>query len=306
MNSPGSTTYFSPSNAEFSQEGACSGVECVSAAIVDNITLLIWLGLIGLVVVASFLYLPKARDMCREEWNRTKDERDALDRFIRKVSNISVGSAPLQRSNNGAAPLVQRRRSDGELAEIKQAYRDTVMSVPHYNDEYDEPLQVHMGAEFDEDLATAICEGEQFTPQLKQAVLNFATQARDERDALLVALDHEAQALSEANSSLRSIDNRITALSKRPLPKQSFEELQGGWNELRGLRTRCQDIITDRQRSIHDGVSVGRRLNDTMHFHTYLYHALPVTYPVLAEGTRMVDRIQETQRQYVEAITRRV
>ncbi|MFC6726651.1 hypothetical protein ACFQE1_20230, partial [Halobium palmae] len=48
---------------------------------------------------------------------------------------------------------------DDGLREVRAAYRDTVMGMAHYDDEYGEPLATNMAAEFSEELAGAVADG---------------------------------------------------------------------------------------------------------------------------------------------------
>ncbi|WP_456264523.1 DUF7260 family protein, partial [Aeromonas schubertii] len=55
--------------------------------------------------------------------------------------------------------------TDG-LNDVQQAYRETVMSIAHYDEEYDEPLAQNLAFEVGEELAAAIMTHSQLTPYL--------------------------------------------------------------------------------------------------------------------------------------------
>jgi hypothetical protein len=71
--------------------------------------------------------------------------------------------------------------SDSASEQIRTSYRETVMVVPHYNDEYDESLAANLNAEFGPDLATPIIENERVTPQLRNGLLTASRHAHESR-----------------------------------------------------------------------------------------------------------------------------
>ena len=304
------TTYLSPRNAELSAEASCSGLECLLPLLVEQLFMLFWLGVLGLVVVATLVYLPKARDVCSEEWKRTKAELDALDRFISRISTIEVGqdtkAAMPVAGGSLAVSASQPTEHVVSMEEIRDSYRNTVMDVPHFVEEYDETLREHMAAEFSEELAGAVSEGDIITPQVQQALVEQAKHARTEREALLVALDREAEALSDAVGTLSDIQRTVDRFNGPDLTRKSFDELSDAWHKLDRLSNRRQDLIEGRQRSLHEGVQLGRRIENASHFYDYLYHPLDVTYPILSDGVRLANQIGEARQRVLDSITRRV
>lgn len=301
-----STTYFSPRGSEFTAEAACSGIECLFAGFVEHIFALVWLGIIGIVVIAALLYLPKARNICAEEWARTRAERDAFEQFGRNIASMEATPMQAIEAGVGVVPLANASSGPNQLNQIKNLYRETVMAVPHFDDEYGETLSEHMAAEFNEDLTSAVCNGSQATPQLLQALIQHSQQARDERQMLLDTLDQEADALADASSTMIEIRQTLNQFEEHRLTHLSFEELMEAYDEVKRLNSSCRKAIRTRQGSIHEGIQLGRRIDKTSHFYSYLYHPLNVSYPVLSDGTRLLDEIAEAQSRIVRAISRRV
>lgn len=300
------TTYLSPTGSEFSTPPTCEGLWCSVAPVLDHLMILVWIGIVGLVVIATLLYLPRAKEICAEEWARTRSERDAFEAFVRRVGAIDLPAIQVHDGGLGVAPLSQAHDGVQQVERVKDVYRNTIMDVPHYEEEYDETLREHMAAEFSEDIATAICDGGTLTPQLQQALVHHGREARDEREALLEALDEEVDSLSAATPAIRDLDASLAAFSERRLRRLSFDELTGAYRELHELRGRVRELVEERQRTLHEGVHLGRRLDDASHFYAYLYHPLDVTYPVLADGTTLVDEIERARSRVVQAISRRV
>lgn len=304
------TTYLSPRGAEFAAESSCGGFECYLPLILEHLFMLVWIGLLSLVVVAALLYLPKAREICTEEWRRTKDELEALDRFISRVATIDIGTtdraAAAVQGGGVAVPMTHVSEGGASMSTVRDSYRSTVMAVPHYTEEYDETLEEHMAAEFSEDVASAVCHNDTLTPPVRQAVIEHAKRAKDEREALLRALDHEADAIHEANHTLGSIQRTLEGLSADNIRTKSFDELQGAWHRLNDLNDRRQAVLQSRQQALHDGIRLGRRNEDSSHFYEYLYHPLDVTYPVLSDGVVLSEEIDAARQRVLDALTRRV
>jgi hypothetical protein len=180
------------------------------------------------------------------------------------------------------------------------------MTMAHYDDEYGEPLATNMAAEFSEELAGAVADGTALTPQVKQALVTGATDARNERDAFLRTLAAESEEVSDAESTLSSIDRKCTEIRGRRLELVSYAELDEAWTKLDEMETECERCLSDRQASIHDGYTLGFRSGDSETFHSYLYRPLDVSYPVLADGANVLESLRETKRRVTAAASSRV
>jgi regulator of sirC expression with transglutaminase-like and TPR domain len=205
-----------------------------------------------------------------------------------------------------AAVQTRSRPPDDGIREVKEIYRETVMAVPHYEEDYGESLRTNLAAEFGEELGHAIESGDRFTPQLKQALIAEADDARDRRRQLLRALDDERSALDDYEAALEELDDRAAGAIDRPLYRRTFAELYDAWHDLEALEAECDDLVARRQAELDGGRPAPSLHRDREAFHSYLYGDLEVDYPVLAAGTTVLDRLRETKRTVLSALTRRV
>lgn len=297
------STYLSPNHPDIGAEEMCTAIDCGYAAALDQLFLLLWIGLLGVVAIATLLYLPRAREACEEERTRTRAEANAFERFARRVADVDVAPTQAHHAGIGAVPLTQS--GDGNLRAVRKAYRETVMDVPHYEEEYGESMQTNMAAEFDPDLAAAVCEGSGFTPQLQQTLIEHSKRARDRRETFLETLETESEALEEARDALTDIDDELGRMNERPLSTRSFDELADDWERLGRLHDRCQRLVEERQATLRKREVVGQRSLSPGELCPYVYQTQPVTHPVLAEGVRVAELITSARRRVLDALTRR-
>lgn len=303
------TRYYSQRSPKIEPEAACSGIECTLAGTVDSLLLLLWLGLLGIVIAGLFL-LPRARESCEKERSRTREEADAFDRFARRVARVDATSAQgagVQNVTNGpVTATIVRPPDDRSLREVKDAYRDTVMSVDHYDEEYDESLAANVTEEFDPDVAAALADGGQLTPQVKRVVLDCAFEARDRREDFLESLSAEADALANAEETLSDVDATLDELNEKPMLERSYDDLEDVWYRLRELRTRIETLLEQRQETLHELETSSDRFADSWTTYGYLYRSLPTSHPVLAEGTQLLEEVSAAERRVADSLTRRV
>lgn len=305
------STYLSPNHPDLGAEEMCTTIDCGYAAALDQLFLLLWIGLLGVAAIATLLYLPRAREACEEERTRTRAEANAFERFARRVADVDVAPTQAHHAGIGSVPLTRsgdarsRAGADGNLQAVREAYRETVMDVPHYEEEYGESMQTNMAAEFDPDLAAAVCEGSGFTPQLQQTLIEHSKRARDRRETFLEALETESEALTEARDELTDIDDELARMNEQPLSARSFDELADAWERLGRLHDRCQRLIEGRQATLRKREVVGQRSLSPGELCPYVYQTQPVTHPILAEGVRVAEVITSARRRVLDALTRR-
>lgn len=284
-----------------------AGLDCAGGDSVSGLALLVVTGLLAVFVLAAILHLHGARSLLAEERSRTADERDAFDRFTRRIADIDPdGSAPQRVRTDDSLLAVSATAPQQRLDQVKRAYRETVMDVPHYDEEYAEPLSVNMAAEFGDEVATAVVDGDQLTPGLKQALVAKGRDAQQRRNRFIATLDREAEALARADGTLAEVDVDLQRLDETSLLDRSFDELVGVWEDLGGLEDRIEHTIAERQQEVHAESMAYRNGDDPVSLHEYLYRPLPVTHPVLADATDLVDQIRTARHRVVAALTARV
>lgn len=115
----------------------------------------------GVQFAASIGYLsrvPEAVEAIREERCRTETEREAFETFAAEVQELHAAD-DLQPNVHGVDGVAFRNSpvTKGATSEsVRVLYRETVMDVDHYEEEYDEPLRTNVSAELGSDFGTAL------------------------------------------------------------------------------------------------------------------------------------------------------
>ncbi|TKX74204.1 hypothetical protein EXE46_10175 [Halorubrum sp. GN11_10-6_MGM] len=261
-----------------------------------------------------------ARAALRVERRRVVDEREALRAFRSRVSSIpdesgsgsggagfgsGASNAPAGVSSavrdpagsavwdaGGSAP-----RPGSPLAAVRDAYQATVMSVPHYAEEYDDTYERSVAEEFGPELAYALTRTQGFRAEYKRSLLGAVETAVQEREAFCDALESETESVERARSRLDPIRTEIDAIDGE-LGDENDAAADVGFGALDACRTRtvalradCDRIAARRQRVLADHE---RRLalGDEVGFATYCYQDLDVTYPVLAAVGAVGDQLK--------------
>ena len=256
--------------------------------------------------LAVVTHIPIACKIVQTEQEHTAAERDAFAEFGQRVAALDPPSSA------GAHPQPQQQKQDQEqgsprtmtprlnspsttdgVDEIQQAYREIVMGMDHYDQEYDEPLGVNLAAEFSEELAVAITSNPQLTSHLQQTVVQAATAASARREEFIARLDEERATLDEAHQTLATTGERYERVTERPRYQQSAADLQETYQQLIACCSACEQLLDERQTQRAEGHTAEPRIDELVDLHHYLYHSLDVTYPVLADGTTLLDRVSD-------------
>lgn len=256
-------------------------------------------------IVAGILcatgYVRRAMVQVEDERAAVEAERDAFSEFAESVREMDA----LSHTSFDAptAALVSPSPDHEQLRTIRSRYRETVMAVPGYDREYGESLRENMTAEFGEEVTTAILDGEQFTPKLKNLLVGRAVAAARQREALMEAIDGEHSSLIDARQRLETAEIPLEAEDELELSEESFEALIDYDRRSRREETRCEKLLTDRQRHVHRKT---RWLHnaDAAFLQEYLYHDFDVRFPVLHAGLERIERLRERRRVVSRAIAR--
>lgn len=286
--------------------GAALG--CGQSDVFGQLLLLVLSGLLAVFLLAAVQHVRAARSAVAEERSRTATEQHAFDRFARAVSRLDAVAPTTQVAPvEGAGTTVAAAGApppDRTLVAVREAYEETVMAMPHYVEEYDEPLDRHMRAEFGEEVATAVADGDRFTPALKAVLLQRARHAAADRDRLISRLDDEADELDAAAEELSRLGATIEEAAERPLNGRSYDQLVDEWHRLGEVEARLRRLLDDRQGSLDpDADARGPPYRPSLQ--GYLYAALDSHYPVLADGSVLADRIKTARSRVLHALTRR-
>lgn len=288
--------YLSRRQPEAVAEPACSGtVECALLGLADHLLLGAWLLMMVIVGIASLLFLPKARDLCDRERQRTRAEFEAFDRFISRVQRVHPSSASVDTPVGGGTLLQQgSMRAAGGIKELRNAYEETVMAVPHFEEEYDETIVEHMREELGDEIAEAVITESTLSTPLHQSILDAATAARQRRAHFLEMLEEEASSLDQHEEEFRSIADAVEETTAPLCADQSFEALQERHEVLEQHQDEIQHIVAQRQADRNTGRTGAMRSGKSLDLQAYLYQPMEPTYPVLAEATEMLSKVSVT------------
>lgn len=251
-------------------------------------------------VFGALVHVGAARSLLEEERAQLRAEIEAFGAFQRRIAEMDAAGGG--RREHGATTVFDATASGVPPEEIERAYRETVMSVPHYETGYDEHLARNMAVEFGDDVANAVVDGADLAPYLKGTLLERSRAARSRRSELLEQLDEEAGALARVEPELTRIERSTARLEGASLAEYSFDQLAAEWYLLEDRERDCRSIVADRQRVIQDRRYGDGVRSDVPDFEAYLYGGLDVRYPVLAETTGLLERVRRIRRQVSRAI----
>lgn len=297
-----------PSNVEQGLQTCNTTFGCFEVVVVSMLAMLAWAGF-----SAGLLFAPRenvhgALAAVRAECNSVIAERDALARFIDRLEELpttQLQGTSVQGAGIGVASTTSRPPSDG-MAAVEEAYRETVMAVEHYEQDYGEPFGQHLATEFGEEIAGAVVANDQLTPQVKSVLLSSAREGQHQREKYLEAMRREREQLQEASRLFGSIGDTCESVDGNRLRRRPFEELQRRLERLYEERERLNDALAGRQERLHDGITFGWDRRDAESVYRFLYRDIDATYPVLADGTKLLERMKDVESRLTTAVTARL
>lgn len=258
-----------------------------------------WLA--GAAVVGG--YIREALGEIEAEREFTEAERDALEVFAADVRAMTVHRGANVNTN---APVLSVRANDTEqFAQIRTRYRETVMSVPNYDEMYDSGFDRSFAAEFGDDLAAVVEGGTQFSRPVRQLLVTQTSTSIEERERHLDALTVERSSVESAGRHLEETDRLLERTEPRRLIHSSFEELLEYDRDIRAATESYQQLLEARQRELHANSRSLRRRSKRTFLQEYLYQALDTPFPVLAATLDRLRTLGDRRRAVVDSIARR-
>jgi len=308
---PGSTAVFQIPDQGVTGAG-CSNVWCEVGAVATEPAVVAVVAVVGVVALLAFAYVRDAEAACRGERRRVIDERDGFEAFADRVAEMDTVPVPtdstpsgvpagafggIGSAGNGVSPGNGPSGGDVTLRRVLAAYDDTVLSLSHYRDEYDETAAESLAAELGPDTATALATDGGLSSGAKSALVDRSRRAADARDRLADAIDEEIGGLSDRETTLSEIDRRRQRLLGHMEGVRAGRETDAAidvWNRLAELERECDELAADRQRSLDDPPLTPRLDEDSERtFYGYLYGPTDgPRYPVLAQVAELSDRIR--------------
>jgi len=283
---------------------ACSGAfGCLEALAGSLVALVLWAGLATGLLFAPRTNVRAAIEALRVEYEAITAEQDALKAFVARVEQLSPSGLNSTVEGGGVGVVGATTGQPGGMEEVRTAYRETVMDVPHYERDYDESLPVNIANEFGDGVGGAVLANDTLSPQVKRAVIASAQEGRTSRDRYLDTLDRERDRLETAGSALDDAATRCEAVDGQRLRRRSFGDLQQRYTRLEAARDSLTGTLARRQEQIQDGVAFGWQRRDSESVYRYLYQDIDATYPVLADGTRLLKRMDAVEHRLTTALT---
>ncbi|MFC5133330.1 MULTISPECIES: DUF7260 family protein [Haloferacaceae] len=252
--------------------------------------------------------LRDARDALRVERRRTVDEREAFEAFRSRLRGIAAEATPTAGAGptagspamtGGTSNPSRFRGGTGStgpgLVAVRNAYQETVMSVPHYEEEYNDTYERSLAAEFSPELAVALTREPTLHERYRSSLLARTTEAIERREELVDVVESESASVARAREDLSPIVDEVTTFARRDFEMADFGALDAYRARLNVLDGTCDEIAARRQRERMDGersTNVGEVVSDVQ---AYLYRDLPVTYPVLAAVAAVGGRIESVR-----------
>jgi hypothetical protein len=253
----------------------------------------------------------------RRERTRTETECEVFEEFADRITDLQPSGASSSitptgetlKTADGSGTLESRAFSTpsatNHLAVIRDAYEETVMSVPFYEAEYGDTYEESLSEEFGHDIATALTQGSGFSPTLKRVLLAKVEEAHTEREVLIETCDHEHESIEEAAAELKPIDEELESFKSIPLNEQGFGALEAHRARLLMLKDKCEQAATTRQTTIqHDRQEYNLPI-EAPDICAYLYKPLETTYPVLVLCSELAQRIETYRRRVEHAMSAR-
>lgn len=293
-------------SSEAALEPECTSLSCELSATATEPGVVTAVALVGLLALLTFAYVRDAETVCRRERRRVMDEHDAFEEFADRIRALDPCPTEATTPSVPATQVVGTRHGAGErgvgdirLRRVLDTYRDTVMSLPHYSEEYDETVGESIAAELGPDTTVSLASNGTLSPGLQSALVDRSRRASAARRSLADAIDAELDALADADATLSGIDRRRSRLN------QHLDGIQQGrradasidvWERLGELESECEAVADDRQSTLRDPPMSPERVADDVEtgFYGYLYAPMDgPDHPVLASIATLVDRIRE-------------
>lgn len=253
---------------------------------------------LGTIVAGS--HIPAARVAVEREREQLIRERDAFHRFVAEIESIPVSTGGHRRFP--PVGITRANVTEEELSSVRAAYRRRVMELDHFDRVYGERLYENMATELSEDVAAAVVHGDQFSPPVKQVVLQQATRAGIRREQLVETVTAERESLEYARDRLQEItgvlEDEPTVADLTLTELFEYERRVDQWKE------KCARLLRTRQRYIHSERRFPSKL-DVSFVQRYFYNGLETDFPVLATGLRLYSRLEARQRAVHDEITYR-
>jgi len=255
------------------------------------------------------------RQIVDEEISQTGEERDALRSFRDRLAEIvdlsphgTTGpfGATATDSNDGLCIRSQVATSNtatDTISAVRTAYQETFMSLPFYEEEYDELYVESLSAEFGEDIAIALTRAECFTPAVRSSLFEQIDVALEERERGLDICHEERNSIEMAHEELAPIVEEHESIARVAFDQQSYEQLQYYRDRCLRQQERCDAVARRRQKVLNRRREQYDFGGENSTFCIYLYRDLESAHPILSVCSSVATHVTETREQIERALT---
>jgi hypothetical protein len=247
-----------------------------------------WNGAPFVAAVGYVTRIPEAVETVERERHRVTSERVAFERFAAEIRELDATDA----GATVQGPLIHDPAvSTGDsTATVRDLYQDTVMSVDHYEADYDESLATNITAELGPDLATAVTATDTLDPPLQQALAQASDSAAHNRGDFESQIAAELQSLSAAEDRIREAAATVDRVRDRDFDRHPFDGLQAAIDELQTAEQTCESVIADRQAAYADAPMAG-----DLSLQEYLYQPHEWIHPVVGDALDVIDAVRAVE-----------
>jgi predicted nucleic acid-binding Zn-ribbon protein len=240
--------------------------------------------------------LKAAVDELERERRRTTDELEALHAFEDQIRGISLEQSGVEGQQSVPVATTVSKTATG-LQRVREAYESTLMSVPHYIEEYDDTYAESLAGEFSPEIAAALTDGTEFHGRCKRALLSAISNTQSSRELLLEAIDRERDSVREARTEIQSLIEECEELESVNLEEASFGALEAYRARFDALSDTCSTLSERRQDAIFNQRRIQRLPTDVPDVTLYFYQDLDVNYPVMSFIAELLDLISALRQQ---------
>ncbi|MFW5905354.1 MAG: DUF7260 family protein [archaeon] len=253
------------------------------------------------------------QETVQTERKRTTTERQAFEAFDRRVRRLArTGEQRGSGTVEGDGVVTMASSVDpfqthqpaisNTTANVRRAYEETVMSVAHYDAEYDDTYETSVHAEFGQEIGAALTSQGRFSSVTFQTLIGNIEQAIAERNQLETALDSESRSLETVSVSLRDIEDERRAIGTTAFEDEGFGALDAYRARIQRLSETAESLTSTRQSTIQDHREVYSIGDAPDGFFEYLYESYKPRYPVLYLSSDVVRSLESTYDRIVQAI----
>lgn len=228
-----------------------------------------------------------------EELDLIRTERDAFEAFLARLCDLHVDEFDTTKTGGSHTAIATVQSSPStEFREIRQAYRETVMGVSHYDQEYADTLRESLTAELGKPLADHVVDGQILTPTVHDSLVEATKRTRDDRDEFIDHLHREHDSISTIADELNRIEARVVELGGRIDTTDTSADLSQIDETLQTLEERCTSLVASRQDHIQSRGNQKLAGLNSVSLSQYLYDDMDTVTPAIADIVSCLDTIR--------------